>query len=188
MAGAGGGGFRVLDEDEAWAGHHLRVVRGRFAAPDGTTFDRELLRTPGAVAVVPLLDDGVTVLVVRQFRAPLAAEVLEIPAGLLDVDGEDLVTCARRELVEEIGYEAGELVQLLHAHLAAGFTDHAITVFLGTGLVEVGADRQGPEEEHMTLEQVSLRDVPALVADGTLTDAKTIMGLLATREHLGLRG
>lgn len=182
----GGGGFRHLGEDEAWSGHHLRVARGSFAAPDGQTFTRELLRTPGAVAVVPLLADGETVLVVRQYRAPLDALLLEIPAGLLDVEGEDLATCARRELVEEIGYEADHLERLLHAHLAAGFTDHAITVFLATGLTEVGADRQGPEEEHMTLERLSLGDVPALVADGTLTDAKTIMGLLAAREHLGL--
>jgi ADP-ribose pyrophosphatase len=180
-------GFRHLGEDEAWAGHHLRVARGRFAAPDGTTFTRELLRMPGAVAVVPLLDDGESVVVLRQYRAPLDRLLVEIPAGLLDVDGEDLETCARRELVEEAGYEAAHLVQLLHAHLAAGFTDHAITVFLATGLVEVGADRQGPEEEHMSVERLSLHDVPALVASGELTDAKTIMGLLAAREHLGLR-
>lgn len=178
-------GFERQGEDQLWAGHHLRVARGTFVSPAGEAFTRELVRTPGAVAIVPLLDDGDTVLAIRQYRAPLDALVLEIPAGLLDVEGEDLATCARRELVEEVGYEPTELVPLLHAHLAAGFTDHAITVFLGTGLVEVGADRQGPEEEHMTVERLSLREAPALIADGTLTDAKTIMGLLAAREHLG---
>jgi len=85
-----------------------------------------------------------------------------------------------------VGCAAGALTFLLQAHVAAGFTDHAVTVFLGTGLTEVGAHRQGPEEEHMSVERLSLREVPGLVASGRLTDGKTIMGLLAARQHLGL--
>jgi ADP-ribose pyrophosphatase len=181
-----GGGFRQLAEDEVWSGHHLTVVEGRFEAPDGSTFTRELLRTGGAAAIVPVLDDGDTVLLLRQYRASLDDLLLEIPAGMID-EGEDAETCARRELVEEVGYRARDLTFLYRARVAAGFTDHVVTVFLATGLTEVGADRQGPEEEAMTVERLSLRDAPRLIATGALTDSKTITGLLAAREHLGLR-
>lgn len=180
-------GFRHIRDDEAWSGHHLTVVEGRFEAPDGTPFTREVVRSGGAVAVVPLLDDGRTVVVVRQFRGALDRLLVEVPAGMLDVEGEAPEDCARRELVEEVGYEARDLTFLLRADVAAGFTDHHVTVFLATGLTEVPSDRQGPEEEAMTTEHLSLHDVPGLVATGALTDAKTIMGLLAAREHLGLR-
>lgn len=181
------GGFRHLRDRNAWTGHHLRAVEAVFAAPDGQEFTRELFRTQGAVAAVPLLADGHTVVLVRQFRPALGALLLEIPAGMLDVDGEDPEAALRRELVEEVGYRADAVVPLLHAHVAAGFSDHTVTVYLATGLTAVEPDRQGPEEEHMTVERLSLHDVPRLVADGTLTDGKTIMGLLAAREHLGLR-
>ncbi len=181
------GGFRHRGDREAWAGHHLTAVEADFSAPDGRGFTREVFRTGGAVAAVPLLDDGETVVLVRQYRGALDDLLLEIPAGMLDVEGEDPVDAVRRELVEEAGFAAASVERLLHAHVAAGFTDHAVTVYLATGLTEVGQDLQGPEEEHMTLERLSLRDVPRLVADGTLTDGKTIMGLLAAREHLGLR-
>lgn len=182
-----GGGFQHLGDREEWAGHHLRVVSADFVAPDGTELTREVFRTGGAVAAVPLLDDGATVVLVRQFRGALDDLLLEIPAGMLDVEGEDPADAMRRELVEEVGLRADDLTFLLHAHVAAGFSDHTVTVYLATGLTEVAADRQGPEEEHMTVERLALGDVPALVASGALTDAKTIMGLLAAREHLGIR-
>lgn len=182
------GGFRHLgDEVVSVGGRRLRVVRGSFSAPDGSTFTRDIVRTQGAVAVVPLLDDGETVLVVRQYRGSIDATILEIPAGLLDVEGEDPIDCARRELVEEVGCEAASVEVLLRSHVAVGFTDHTVTVYLATGLTPVETDRQGPEEEHMTVEHLSLCDVPGLVASGELTDGKTIMGLLAAREHLGRR-
>jgi 8-oxo-dGTP pyrophosphatase MutT (NUDIX family) len=181
-----GEGFRHLRDREVWSGHHLRAVEADFAAPDGQEFTRELFRTGGAVAAVPLLDDGDTVVLVRQFRGALDDLLLEIPAGMLDVEGEDPEAAIRRELVEEVGYEAASVERLLHAHVAAGFSDHTVTVYLATGLTAVEADRQGPEEEHMTVERVSLRAAPGLVADGTITDGKTIMGLLAARQHLGV--
>src|SRR5688500_1049282 len=163
----------------------MNVVRGTFAAPDGSTFTRDVVRTLGAVAVVPLLDDGETVLLVRQYRGPLDALLLEIPAGLLDVEGEDPADCARRELVEEVGCTADEVSLLAHAHVAAGISDHTVTIYLGTGLTEVGQDRQGPEEEHMTVERLSLREGPRLVAAWRLTDGKTFVCLLEVWGRLG---
>jgi 8-oxo-dGTP pyrophosphatase MutT (NUDIX family) len=180
------GGFTQRAEERAWSGHHLDVVTVEVEAPDGSRFTRELLRTGGAAAVVPVLDDGDTVLVLRQYRASLDDLLLEIPAGMVD-EGETPEECARRELVEEVGYAATDLAFLYRARVAAGFSDHVVTTFLATGLTEVGADRQGPEEEAMTVERLSLRDAPRLIAAGELTDSKTITGLLAAREHLGVR-
>ncbi len=187
-ATGGPGGFRYLGEEEIARLHRITVARARFAAPDGNEFTRDVIRDKAVVAVVPLLDDGETVLMVRQYRGPIDALLLEIPAGLCDVEGEDdPEVTAQRELAEEIGMRADHLHLLARVHPAAGLTDCSEHLFLGTGLSEVGLDRQGPEEEHMTIERVSLRNVPRLVAEGILTDAKSLIGLLAAREHLGLR-
>ncbi len=182
------GGFRQVAEDELLRLHRVTVVRARFAAPDGTEFERDVIRDRRVVAMVPLLDDGETVLVVRQYRGPLDAWMVEIPAGLCDVEGEDdPEVTARRELVEEVGREAGRLELLARMHPSAGLTDCFEHLYLATELREVPSDRQGPEEEHMVVETLSLRDVPRLVSDGVLTDAKTVVGLLMAREHLGIR-
>lgn len=182
------GGFRQVAEEELLRLHRVTVVRARFAAPDGTEFERDVIRDRKVVAMVPLLDDGETVLVVRQYRGPLDAWMVEIPAGLCDVEGEDdPEVTARRELVEEVGREAGRLELLARMHPSGGLTDCFEHLYLATDLREVPSDRQGPEEEHMVVETLSLRDVPRLVSDGVLTDAKTVVGLLMAREHLGVR-
>ena len=184
---AGDGRFHHLGDEPAGELQRLRVVTGTFAAPDGSRFTRDVVRNQAVVAVVPVRDDGETVVLVRQYRGPIDALLLEIPAGLCDVDGEEREATAARELAEEVGLEATTLTPLARFHPSAGFSDQHVTLYLATGLREVPSDRQGPEEEHMTVEEISLRDVPRLVADGTLTDGKTLIGLLAAREHLGLR-
>lgn len=187
MTGGEGAGFRHLGDEDVVDRPRLRVVSARFAAPDGTEFTRSVARTVGAVAAVPVRDDGHTVLLVRQYRGAVDRELLELPAGLLDVDGEEPDAAMHRELVEEIGRRADLLDHLVTAVVAAGFSDHTVAIYLATGLHGVPTDRQGVEEAHMTVEEVSLLDVPRLLADGTLDDAKTIIGLLAARERLGLR-
>lgn len=185
---APGQGFRHLGEEELVALHRIRVVRAHFEAPDGTAYERDVVRDKRVVAVVPLLDDGHTVVLVRQYRGPIDAWMTEIPAGLCDVEGEDdPEVTAQRELAEEVGLEADHLHLLARIHPSAGLTDCFEHLYLGTGLREVGVDRQGPEEQHMEIVHLSLHDVPGLIAAGTLTDAKTLVGLLAAREHLGLR-
>jgi ADP-ribose pyrophosphatase len=130
------------------------------------------------VGVVPLHDDGAITLV-RQYRAALDADVWEIPAGLRDVAGEPTDITASRELVEEAGLQAGHLEHLVTFHNSPGFSDEAVVVYLATELTEVPADRQGPEEEQMTLARVSLAEALAMVDDGRITDAKTVIALLA---------
>jgi ADP-ribose pyrophosphatase len=176
----------VGEDRPIFSAHAFRVVEAEFSAPDGARFTREIVRHPGAVSVVPLLDDGETVVCVRQYRAPLDELLLEIPAGKLDKPGEDLEACAARELAEEVGMEAASLERLATFVNSAGFCDERSHVFLGTGLTECGTDLQGVEEAHMTIEHVALADVPAMIADGRLTDAKTIIGLTLARARLGM--
>ena len=152
----------------------------RFEAPDGSEMTRDVVRHPGAVSVVPLFESGDVVLV-RQFRAPLGREMLEIPAGKLDVEGEDLAAAARRELAEEVGLAAGNLDHLITFHNSVGFSDEESHVFLATELTEVPRDRQGPEELAMVGVRMPLDLAVRAIADGVITDGKTVIGLLAAQ-------
>ncbi|MCU1369996.1 MAG: nudF [Ilumatobacteraceae bacterium] len=180
-------GFRHLGDREVAQLDRIRVVRGTFEAPDGTTFERDVVRNQEVVAIVPVLDDGATVLLVRQYRGPIDRHLLEIPAGLCDVDGEAPEATARRELIEEVGRQAGTLEQVAAYYPAAGFSDQYVRLYVADQLVEVPADRQGPEEQDMTVEEFALADLDAAIADGTLADSKTIVGLLLVRDRLRSR-
>lgn len=176
--------FRKLTEREAFHGHVISVVVADFEGPDGDRFEREIVRHPGAVSVVPIIDDGTSAILVRQYRAAIERDVLEIPAGKRDVDGEAPDVTARRELEEEIGMRCGRLEQLAQLHMTPGFSDEHMTIYLALDLEPCPTDLQGPEETHMTLHHVALDDVPDLIASGEIADAKTIIGLLLAREAL----
>lgn len=168
--------FRRTAERIVHRGHVITVAVDTFEAPDGSTFERDVVHHPGAVGVVPLLDDGDVVLV-RQFRAPFGRSLLEIPAGVRDVPGEPPVTTAARELAEEVGLAAAHYEQLALFHNSVGWCDEHVYVFLATGLTEVPDDRQGIEEHHMELVRLPLAEAPALIAAEEITDAKTVIGL-----------
>lgn len=171
-------GFRRVGDRAVWDGRRIRVAIAEVDAPDGSRLEREIVHHPGAVGVVPLHDDG-TVTLVRQYRAALDAEIWEVPAGLRDVDGEPTVETARRELVEEAGLRAGAIEYVLTFHNSPGFSDEAVEVFVATSLTSVADDRQGVEEQHMTIDRVPLAEALAMVDDGRITDAKTVIALLA---------
>lgn len=168
--------FTKVAETQVHSGFRITLHEVRYQAEDGTEFDREVVRHPGAVAVLPLHDDG-TVTLVRQFRAALDGDLLELPAGVRDVDGEGDLATARRELAEEAGLDATHLEHLVTFHNSPGFCDESVGVFLATGLRAVPDDRQGIEEEHMVIERVAFEEALAMVGDGRITDAKTIIGL-----------
>ena len=175
--------FRQVGEEVRYRGPFLTVVGGTFETPDGDRFEREFLRHPGAVGVVVI--DGDDVLLVRQFRAAIGENLLEIPAGLLDVHGEDPEATARRELEEELGRRAiGELEPLIEYVPTAGMADHRVQLFLCQDSEPCDARPHGPEESHMTVEAVRLDDVPELIASGQVRDGKTLVGLMLVRERL----
>lgn len=180
---SGDGGFRRMDHRAVWDGRRIRVAVAQVAAPDGSQHEREIVHHPGAVGVVPLHDDG-SVTLVRQYRAALDREIWEVPAGLRDVDGEPTVETARRELVEEAGLRAGAIEHLVTFHNSPGFSDEAVEVFVATSLAPVDDDRQGVEEQHMLVDRLPLDEALAMVDDGRITDAKTVIALLAIdRRH-----
>lgn len=177
-------GFERLGEREIYQGHVVGLSIGTFRAPDGTTFERDIVHHPGAVAVVPVDADG-QVVMVRQYRAPIDQDLLEIPAGLRDVPGEDAEVTAARELAEETGLAADRFDWLCEFHNSAGCSDETIVIYLATGLTDAALDRQGIEELHMTIERLDLDALDDLVASGELTDAKSIIGLSLARRRLG---
>ncbi|MGH9117714.1 MAG: NUDIX hydrolase [Acidimicrobiales bacterium] len=177
-------GFRRLGERTIWTGAVITVVDGTFEGPDGTRFQRDVVHHPGAVSVVPVVGDEVVL--VRQYRAAIDELLLEIPAGKRDVDGENPVQVARREVIEEIGMAPGRLDLLARFYNSPGFSDEDSWVFIATDLVEAATDLQDVEEQHMTIERVRLADVPVLIEAGELRDAKTIIGLTLARSRLGL--
>jgi len=121
------GSFTPGSETTLHVGHTIRLVEAAFTSPTGHAFTREIVRHPGAVSVVALHDDG-TVVLERQFRAALGRELLEIPAGKLDVEGEDPAAAAARELAEEVGLAATTWTRLGSFYNSPGFTDeHSIT-------------------------------------------------------------
>ncbi len=179
--------FRPLGSRTVHHGRIWDVVVGAFESPDGEVFERDIVRSPGAVGVVPLRFDpegNPIVVLVRQYRPALDAELTEIPAGMRDVSGEDPAETARRELAEECGLAAGRLVLLTTFHNSAGMTDATTNVYLALDLTPAVSEAHGPEERHLTTHPVALADALAAVADGSLTDAKTVIGLLLTERWL----
>ncbi len=178
------GGFKVVSERtvyEDWITLACRTVE----APDGTQYERVVVHHPGAVSIVPVLEDGDTVLLVRQYRAAVDRYLLEIPAGKRDVVGESPEETAARELIEEVGMAAGCLELLCVFNNSPGFCDEQQHVFLATDLRTEATSSQSIEEEHMTVERISLRDIPQLIASGVISDAKTMLGLLLASRRLG---
>ena len=177
-------GFRHVGDREVARLRRLSVVTGTFEAPDGSTFERDIVRNQAVVAMVPVQDDGRSVLLVHQYRGPVDRQLLEIPAGLCDVEGEDPVATAHRELAEEVGRRADRLELIAGYFPAPGYSDQYVRLFLATGLHEVPDDRQGVEESHMTVESFDLAGLDAAIAGGTIIDGKTIIGLLLARDRL----
>ena len=179
-------GFRHLGDRLVHQGYVWHVVVAAFEAPDGEMFERDVIRSPGAVGVVPLLfeDDAPTVVLVRQYRAPLDRYVLEIPAGMRDIADEPPETTAARELIEEAGYSAGRLDFLTEYYSSAGMTDSVLHVYLGTDLVPVPRDLHGPEESLMEVLTMPLSEAVDMVVRGEIHDAKTVIGLLLVERRL----
>jgi ADP-ribose pyrophosphatase len=152
----------------------LEVHRDQVRLPDGTQAVREYIRHPGAVAIVPLFDDG-RVLLERQFRYPHRREFIEIPAGKVD-PGEPHLGTAKRELLEETGYAAAEWTRLGVIHTAIAYTDEAIELYLAKKLAL--GERKLDAGEFLEVFSVPFEEAVGMIRDGRITDAKTVTALL----------
>jgi len=163
-----------IHSEQVYLGHFLDVRRDQVRLPDGNPAQREYIIHPGAVMVVPLLDDGRLVLE-RQWRHPLQRVMLEFPAGKLE-PGEPPFDCAVRELAEETGYRAVEWARAGILHNAIAYSDEGIEVWFARGL-SLG-ERHLDAGEFLDVTTASEEELDALARRGELTDAKTLIGLL----------
>ena len=164
----------VTSTKRIYDGRVINLRLDTVLMPDGKLSQREIIEHRGAVAMVPLYADK-TVVLVRQFRRPAAAALLEIPAGTRDAD-EDIELCARRELAEEVNLSAGRMVKLFHAYMAPGYTTEVIHTFLALDLTHT--EGQTDEDEFLEVIRMPLDDALAKIGNGEIIDSKTISGLL----------
>lgn len=169
-------GSRVVHEGKIVSTEMLDV-----RTPDGGLIEREVVRHPGAVAVVAI-HNGCVVLV-EQYRAAVDDNLIEIPAGKLDVAGEPLAEAARRELIEEVGLDPNDLILLGDFITAAGFCDEVITIFATSDCTEVERQVDGVEEAHSIVHHVPLGEIEAWLTNGRLRDAKSLIGLFWARDR-----
>ena len=165
---------RRVSGGQVYRGHFLDVRRDEVTLPDGREASREYIVHPGAVMIVPLLDDG-RLVVERQYRYPMRRVMIEFPAGKLD-GAEPPFTCAVRELAEETGYRAREWARAGILHNAIAYSTEGIEIWFARGLV--AGTRRLDEGEFLDVDQARADDLMAMAASGELTDAKTLIGLL----------
>ena len=165
---------QVLSEDTVFHGRIFDINRLNVTLPDGHQATRDVLRHPGAVAIVALTDDG-CICLVRQYRTSLGRVTVEIPAGKLD-PGEDPLECAHREMLEETGMVAERMAFLTTIATGVGFCDELIHIYMATGLSFVQSDPDA--DEFINVDIVPLPELIDAVLDGRIEDAKTVVGAL----------
>ena len=170
-----GTGFRVVGSELLVETPFLRVEQIELECPDGTVTARSVVRIGGAVASVAV--DGDEVVLIRQYRTPLDRALLELPAGKLDVPGEEPRVAAARELAEEVGLVAGNMELISHYHTSPGYADEFVLIYLATDLTPVEMNRIGPEEEAAEIVRVPIEDIPQMLP--SIEDSKTVIGLQA---------
>lgn len=163
-----------LTRTPIFKGKILEVVVDDIKFPNGSETKRELVIHGGAAAVIPFDEEG-NVFLVEQYRHATTGYTLEIPAGCLE-EGEETITCAEREVEEEIGYKASSLEFLMTIYPAVGFSTEKIDIFVAKGLVKTAQNLD--EDEFVEVKKMSLEEVIDLIKQGVITDSKTICALL----------
>jgi ADP-ribose pyrophosphatase len=169
-----------IDSQELFKGHFLHAFRDTVRLPSGLTATREYVTHPGAVMIIPLLDDG-RLLMERQYRYPMQQVMLEFPAGKLDA-GEKPQHCAQRELREETGYSATHWAHAGVMHPVISYSTEFIDIWFARGLKP--GPRQLDEGEHLDILSMGITEFFAACQQGLITDAKTLAGALWLQNHL----
>ena len=165
---------KFLKSQKVFTGNLLTVYCDQVELPNGKEASREFIRHPGAIAVVPVTNDGKIVLV-RQYRYPVGKNMLEVPAGKLD-KGEQPDQCVLRELEEETGYVTKNIRKLSSIYTTPGFTDEVIHLYIAE---ELTLAKQCPDEdEFLDVEVYTKEEIRAMIEDGTINDAKSMLALL----------
>ncbi|MET3696195.1 ADP-ribose pyrophosphatase [Bacillus oleivorans] len=175
---------KTIHRDEIFKGRVISLHVDEVELPNGKTSKRELVRHPGAVAVIPILANG-NILMVEQFRKPLERAIVEIPAGKLEPDEEPELT-AKRELEEETGYQCDNLEHLISFYTSPGFADEIIHLYVATGLSKAENPLTADEDEFVNLLEVSLQEAEEMIVSKQIYDAKTAYAILylKLKEHM----
>ena len=170
--------------EDVYSGKFLHLKKDMVRLPDGNTTYREYLIHPGAVAIMPVLSDG-RILLERQFRYPVDAAMIEIPAGKLEL-GEDPLLCAQRELLEETGYSAKSWEFLGRIHPVISYSTEIIDIYLAKDLTM--GDRSLDEGEFLDVFAATLDEMHEWIAKGKITDVKTIISVYHLERQLQGKG
>lgn len=177
--------FPVRSSKEIYTGRVMALRSDEVEMPGGEVAVREILEHPGAVAIAALDADD-RLMMIHQYRHPVARRLWELPAGLLDVAGEDPLDAAKRELAEEAGLEAEHWSVLVDLVTSPGFSDESVRVFLARGLTEVGRPELGDDEEaDLSTRWVSLSVAVRMALSGTIVNAPTVAAVLAAHAIAG---
>lgn len=164
----------TLDSRDEYRGRLLHVKKDRVRLPDGGESTREYIVHPGAAVIIPVFENG-DVLLERQHRYPLRRDFIELPAGKFDPEETELA-CARRELQEETGYVAQRWSELPTFYPCIGYANERLVYFLAEDLTYTGENMD--EDEFLEILRVPLKEAIAMIGDGRIDEAKTVMGLL----------
>ncbi|KAA0016181.1 NUDIX domain-containing protein [Antrihabitans cavernicola] len=170
--------FETVASETVYCGAILALRLDQVAMPGGSVAEREVVEHYGAVAVAALDADDRLVLI-RQYRHPVGARLLELPAGLIDKPGEDPLAAAQRELAEETGLAAQRWSVLVDIALSPGFTDEALRIYLAEGLADTDRDEPELEEADIELVRMSVDDAVRGTLNGEIVNATAVAGVLA---------
>ena len=172
---------KKITSENVFDGVLLHVRKDEVELPNGHTATREWIEHPGASSIIPLLPDN-QIILVRQFRYPVGQVTLEVPAGKLDVEGEDPLECAKRELSEETGYTAEKIWKLTTIATTVGFSNEFIHLYAATDLK---AGKQHPDDdEFINAVKVPLTAALHMVESGKIIDAKSIISILLLAKQI----
>ena len=172
---------KKISSEKVFDGVLLHVRKDEVELPNGHKSVREWIKHPGASSVIPLLPDN-QIILVKQFRYPVGQVTLEVPAGKLDIEGEDPLVCAKRELSEETGYTAGKIWLLTTIATTVGFSNEFIHLYAATDLTP--GKKHPDDDEFINTVKMPLTAALQLVESGKIIDAKSIISILLLAKQI----
>ncbi|MDP4083791.1 MAG: NUDIX hydrolase [Bacillota bacterium] len=163
---------KTIHSENIYSGTVVNLFLEDVELPNGKTSKREVVKHPGAVAILAITDEN-KIVMVEQFRKAIEKTIVEIPAGKLE-KGEEPAECARRELEEETGYECKSLEHLLSFYTSPGFADEIIHLYIAKGLTKKENSALQDEDEFINLEELTLEEAISYIQDQKIYDAKTV--------------
>jgi len=168
--------YKRIKRELQYKGRIIEVYKDTIEVPNGNITCWDTVHHKGAAAVIPVMEDG-RIIMVRQYRGPLDKEILEIPAGGLNHEGESGLSCASRELEEETGYRSEDIKHLITIYTTVGFCDEKIEIFIANNLIE--SKQNLDENEFVSLEYYSVEELKKKIFAGEIEDSKTVSAILA---------